>query len=102
MRTQQQAAGQAKPVEIVFERRSEQRESASGEVTLRMNDGNDAVHAEMVDVSRTGFRIRYRGEPPQKIKSDTDISYPWGHVKASLIWIRAVDGWIELGFLVTG
>jgi hypothetical protein len=63
-------------LELIFERRCEQREAASGEVTLRLNDGQTIIRAEIVDVSRTGFRICYRGEPPTG-NTAVDISYPW-------------------------
>lgn len=82
-----------------LDRRREPRTPATGKVVVRLDHGRKVIQAEMVDVSPSGFRIRYRGLPLQS-GSDVDITYPWGDVKASIVWVRAQDGWVEVGFMV--
>jgi len=82
-----------------LDRRRELRQPAKGKVVVRIDQGKTVICGEMVDVSPSGFRIRYRGNILQA-GSDVDISYPWGEVKASIVWVRAEDGWTEVGFLI--
>jgi hypothetical protein len=82
------------------ERRREPRQPAKGKVVVRLDQGNTILRGEMVDVSPSGFRIRYRGDTRLLAGSEVDISYPWGEVKASIVWVRSENEWTEVGFLI--
>src|SRR5690348_6223695 len=85
-------------VQINVHRRGEDRTPASGEVILR--SGETVIYGEVADVSRNGFRIRYRGEPVA-ISPEQEIWYPWGHVMAKPVWFRRAGEWVEVGFNIT-
>lgn len=68
-------------------------------VTLCLDNGRTLIRGEMVDISPSGFRIRYRGAPLRP-GSSIQINYPWGNIYARVIWIRALDGWRDAGLLV--
>jgi hypothetical protein len=82
-----------------LDRRREARQTAKGKVVVRLDHGKTVIRGEMVDVSPSGFRIRYRG-PALPAGSDVDISYPWGDVRASIVWVRSEDNWTEVGFMI--
>jgi PilZ domain len=82
-----------------LDRRREPRQRARGKVVVRIDQGKTVIHGEMIDVSSSGFRIRYHGNVLEA-GADVDISYPWGEVKASIVWVRAEGGWTEVGFLL--
>ncbi len=84
-----------------LDRRREERQPAKGRVVVRLDQGKTIIRGEMMDVSSSGFRIRYRGEA-LSAGSEVDISYPWGEVRASIVWVRRENGWTEVGFLIIG
>ncbi len=90
--------GDNSQLQVQMDRRGEERTPATGEVIVRGT--GTVIHGEVADVSRSGFRIRYRGEPVQ-LGPETDVSYLWGHVKASPVWFRSAGEWVEIGFKIT-
>jgi hypothetical protein len=83
------------------ERRREDRKSATGEVVVRLDFGTRVIRAQLVDVSPSGFRIRYPGVI-LKTGIEADITYPLGYVKARIMWVRQAGPICEAGFLVVG
>jgi len=83
-------------LDVNVDRRREQRTPATGEVIVR--SGETVIYGEVADVSPSGFRIRYRGEPVEI--GEADVAYPWGHVRAKPVWFRRAGEWIEIGFLI--
>jgi hypothetical protein len=83
-------------LDIKVDRRREQRTPATGEVIVR--SGETVIYGEVADVSPSGFRIRYRGEPVEI--GEAHVTYPWGHVSAKAVWFRRAGEWIEVGFLI--
>jgi hypothetical protein len=57
------------------------------------------VHGEMVDVSPSGFRIRYHGAPITA-GSTAEVTYPFGEVQARVVWVCPVGGWCDAGFQI--
>jgi hypothetical protein len=82
-----------------LDRRREARQAAKGKVVVRLDHGKTVIQGEMVDVSPSGFRIRYRGHA-LPAGSDVDISYPWGDVRASIVWVCSEGDWTEVGFTI--
>ncbi len=74
---------------------------ASGEVVVRLDFGTRVIRGELLDVSPSGFRIRYPGSI-LKTGTEADVSYPWGYVKARIMWVRQAGEICEAGFLVVG
>jgi hypothetical protein len=52
----------------------------------------------MIDVSPSGFRIRYRGEPLE-VGAEVEVSYTWGDVKVHILWMCTRGEYCE-GFFV--
>jgi len=84
-------------LELRLGRRREERFPATGEAIVR--SGSRVIYGEVADISHSGFRIRYRGTPVQ-LGPQTDVSYPWGRVKASPVWFRMAGEWVEIGFKI--
>ena len=80
------------------ERRCEERKPATGEVTIRV--GDRVINGDMVDVSPSGFRMRYFGDPLD-VGSEVEITYPWGTVKARIMWFHVIAGMCDVGFYIT-
>ncbi len=97
MRTQ---PDESKKTQSTVERRREERKRATGEVTICVNQGQTVLRGEMVDVSLSGFRMRYQGEPLDA-GSEVEVTYPWGTVKARIMWLHVIAGWCDVGFLIT-
>ena len=89
----------SRKLQIAVDRRREPREPATGSVTVRLG-GKREIEGEMVDVSPSGLRIRYKGEP-LPIGSEVDITYPWGRVSASIVWVALAGPWVDVGFLIS-
>jgi PilZ domain len=83
------------------DRRREERKPATGEVSVRLDYGTRVIRGELVDISPNGFRIRYPGAL-LKTGIEADITYPWGYVKARIMWVRQTGEICEAGFLVVG
>jgi hypothetical protein len=88
-------------IQLTIGARSETREPANGAVSVYLGNGKPEIHGEMVDVSPSGFRIRYRGKA-LTLGSEVRISYPWGKVHASIVWVSEIGEYVETGFLITG
>jgi hypothetical protein len=82
-----------------LDRRREARQAAKGKVVVRLDHGKTVIRGEMLDVSPSGFRIRYQGHA-LPAGSDVDISYPWGEVRASIVWVHSEDDWTDVGFMI--
>jgi len=80
------------------ERRKEPRTAASGEVTLHLG-GSVTIRGELLDVSPSGFRIRHQSNE-LKPGMEVEVQYPWGQVRARIMWARELKGIRESGFYI--
>jgi hypothetical protein len=82
------------------ERRREAREPASGEVTLVV-DGMPPVRVRgvLMDVSRSGFRVRHTF-PDLNCGAEVTFQHPAGGGRARVMWNRYTPSDCETGFLI--
>jgi hypothetical protein len=81
--------------EPAIERRAAPRTPASGEVVFRSYD-HILLKGEVMDVSPTGFRIRYVGKR-MRVGSDVEVIHPWNNVRARIAWTIRSGDWIQAG-----
>ena len=86
-------------VEPGVERRSEPRVPITRNALIRAQDGS-VVKSQVVDVSPSGLRIRYRGKGLEA-GSEVDVIYPLVDSRATVAWTVRSDQWIETGLHVT-
>jgi hypothetical protein len=77
--------------------RSEQRRPASGELLIEIAPDGQSIYGHLLDVSPHGFAIRHQHDnfsPGQQV----NVVYPWGKVRARLVWVGERDGSMAAGF----
>ncbi|HUO28631.1 MAG TPA: PilZ domain-containing protein [Bryobacteraceae bacterium] len=82
------------------EKRREPRCAASGNVRLRFEgDGPGEVHAELLDVSASGFRTKHqRGLLP--LGAIAAFHHPEAAGRARVVWNWMQDSHVESGFVI--
>src|SRR5215813_10036135 len=89
----------SQPVLSPENRRREERVAASGNVTLRPANLPDAIIAQLVDVSASGFRAAFSTGTLSSGEEVTFTSSGWSGV-AVVVWSRIAGNMRECGFLV--
>jgi hypothetical protein len=81
------------------ERRREEREAVSGDVTIVL-DGTPptTLRGVLVDISKSGFRVRHTF-PDLACGSQVSFEHPAGRGRARVIWNRYTRSACETGFL---